>query len=330
MKQVATGRGDSRAATGAIAGGEIPGSGGAPAFRLLVPSPSAIPVLIAVPHAGRAYPPALLGQLRSPAAALRLEDRLADRLGQAVANETGAALLVAEAPRAMIDLNRSPEDIDWGMLESAGEVARGGPRGDLPGGRARGGLGLIPRLLPGFGELWRRPQPRADLAARIEGVHQPYHACLSNMLAELRARWGACLLIDLHSMPPLPLRPGERLSGGKAAQFVLGDRFGSSCNGALVASAFSCLAEGRWLAAHNRPYAGGYGLERHGAPNRGIHALQIEVDRSCYLDSRLVEVGEGFAAVVALLVGMVRRLAVEVSAMGTVPGGDSEWPEAAE
>lgn len=320
------GRGDSRATTGGV----IPGSGGAPAFRLLTPSPSAIPVLIAVPHAGRAYPPALLGQLRSPAAALRLEDRLADRLGEAVAQETGAALLVAEAPRAMIDLNRSPEDIDWSMLDNAGEAARGAPRRELPGGRARGGLGLIPRRLPGFGELWRRPQPCADLAARIEGVHQPYHACLANTLAELRARWGACLLVDLHSMPPLPLPAGDRLMGRKGAQFVLGDRFGASCHGALVASAFSCLAEGRWLAAHNRPYAGGYGLERHGAPRQGVHALQIEVDRSCYLDSRLVEAGEGFAAVVALLVGMVRRLAGEVAALGMAAGLDSAWPEAAE
>ena len=196
---------------------------------------------------------------------------------------------------------------------------------------------MVPRRLPGIGELWKRALPRADLAARIEQVHQPYHSCLTDELAALRARWGAALLIDLHSMPSL-----AAAGGGAPARIVLGDRFGASCSGALVASAFAFLASEqmasrhgngqRWLAAHNRPYAGGYGLERHAAPSRGIHAVQIEIDRACYLDSRLVEPGEGFAGVVAMLVGLVRRLAGDVAVLGagTSPNGPIDWDEAAE
>ena len=292
-----------------------------PPFTLTAPEPSAIPVLIAVPHAARAYPPALLAAMRHPERdAIRLEDRLADRLGEAVAAQTGAALLLARVPRAVIDLNRAPEDVDWGMI--AGEKGDDGA-GRPVGPRARGGLGLVPRRLPGTGEIWKAPLARDDLEARIRAIHQPYHRALGESLAGLRARWGAALLIDLHSMPPLPAR-----DGASGAQIVLGDRFGASCHGALVACAFTHMAREGWRAAHNRPYAGGYGLERHAATARGIHALQIEIDRRCYLDTGLIEPGEGFAGVVAMLVGMVRALAGEVAAMGAA--GSAGWAQAAE
>jgi N-formylglutamate amidohydrolase len=303
-----------------LAGGEIPGSAGLAAFHLSGPEPSPIPILIAVPHAGRAYPGSLLERMRNPGfAALRLEDRFVDRLAVEVARQTGATLLIAHAPRAMIDLNRAADDIDWDMF------GRGAPEdvGSYTPGRARSGLGLIPRRLPGLGELWKRRHDEADLQARIAGIHEPYHACLAETLADLRDRWGAALLLDLHSMPPLSLR------GGHAPEFVLGDRFGSTCHGLLIGSAFNYFAEMRRGTAHNRPYAGGYVLERHADPARGLHAVQLEIDRSSYLDSRLVEPGAGFAAMVHLLAGLVRRMAQEVAALGG-DGAASSWVEAAE
>ncbi|WP_132384885.1 N-formylglutamate amidohydrolase [Novosphingobium sp. PhB165] len=290
------------------AGGWIPGAPGIPAFTFEGSEPSVVPVLIAAPHAGRAYPRSLLDDLRHPdSVALRLEDRYVDRIAQAVARETGAGLLLAQAPRAMIDLNRAPDDIDWDMF---GRGARPESPG-LPSRRARSGLGLIPRRLPGVGELWRRRHERADLAARIEGIHQPYHEALARELASLRERWGAALLLDLHSMPPLPTRIGS-----EPPRFVIGDRFGATCHGSLIAGAFSWFAAHGCVAAHNRPYAGGYVLERHAAPAEGIHAVQLEVDRTCYLDSRLSEPGPGMAATVELLSGLVRRLAAGVSELG--------------
>lgn len=303
-------------------GGSIPGSDGAPAFSLSMPEPSDLPVLIAVPHAGRHYPGSLLERMRNPGfAALKLEDRYADLLGEAVARATGAALLVAHAPRAMIDLNRGTDDVDWDMILRlrSGRIGR-----QTTGMRARSGLGLIPRRLPGLGELWKHRHDEDELAARIAEIHDPYHRALEDTLRSLRARWGAALLIDLHSMPPL----GPSF-GSKGAEFVLGDRFGASCHGALVASCFGYFAQSRRVAAHNRPYAGGYVLERHARPGEGIHALQLEIDRSSYLDSQLAEPGAGLEPMIELLCGLVRRLAGEVAELGQANGLDS-WAAAAE
>ena len=131
-------------------------------------------------------------------------------------------------------------------------------------------------------------------------------------------------MIDLHSMPPLLPRQGD-----PAAELVVGDRFGTACDGALVAAAFAYFAEAGRRAAHNRPYAGGYVLERHADTAHGIHCLQLEVDRQCYLDARLAEPGPGLAATVELLVGLVRRLAGEVALLGCARGV-TRWAEAAE
>ena len=294
-------------------GGTIPGAPGLPAFTLSLRAPAPVPLLIAVPHAGRTYPPELAALMRNQAtASLRLEDRFADLVAEAVARETGATLLVAHAPRAMIDLNRAPDDIDWDMV--AGGAPE--PRVRLTAGRrARSGLGLVPRRLPGLGELWKRRLTSEELTARIDQVHKPYHAALAGGLENLRDRWGSALLIDLHSMPPL----GPKRGADAAPDFVIGDRFGASCDGTLSAAAFDHFAQAGRRVAHNRPYAGGYVLDRHAAPARGLHALQVEICRTAYLDAPMQEPGAGFAAIVRILAGLVRRLAEELAAGRRVP-----------
>jgi N-formylglutamate amidohydrolase len=289
--------------------GEIPGAPGRPAFSVSRRAPSPIPVFIAVPHAGRTYPPALLARMRDPErAGLRLEDRYADVLARRIAAETGAGLIMAHAPRAMIDLNRAPGEMDWDML------AEGRPPGQIlqrSGRRARGGLGLVPRRLPGMGEIWKGRMSRAELEARIARIHAPYHAALAAELEALRERWGSALLIDLHSMPPL----GSGRAG-QWAEFVVGDRFGSSCAGALCAAAFDHFAGCGRRAAHNRPYAGGYVLDRHAAPSRGLHGMQLEVCRATYLDDSLQQPGREIESIAAVLAGLVRRLADEMTMLG--------------
>lgn len=302
-----------------MSGGRIPGAPGAAAFIAKASSGAAIPIVIAAPHGGRVYSQSLLRDLRhGQAVALKLEDRYVDTLAQAVAAATGAALLVAQAPRALIDLNRAPEDIDWDMFQ---REAR--PAGVLPmsSRRARSGLGLVPRRLPGMGELWRRKLDAQELAERIDYVHAPYHAALATMLATARERWGAVLLIDLHSMPSLSSRPGA-----PGAQVVLGDRFGASCHGRIVAGAFAHFAQVGREAAHNQPYAGGYVLERHGDLRGGIHALQVEIDRARYLDGALAEPGPGMDGMIEDLAKLVRRLATIVADLGHGNG----WALAAE
>lgn len=297
----------------------MPGLRDAPSYTLTMPPRLSLPVLIAVPHAGRAYPPAVTARMRDPALAqLRLEDRHVDRLGIAVARETGAALLVAHAPRAMLDLNRAEDDIDWDMVEGgrpAGVALP--PPGQRSNARARSGLGLIPRRLPGSGDIWRGRLAPAELADRVEGIHRAYHGALAKALERIRAQWGAALLIDLHSMPPLRAAEGE----GEAPVFVLGDRFGASCHHALMGRALSHLERRGALAAHNRPYSGGYVLDRHGAPAAQTHAIQIEVCRSAYLDRPMVEPGPGLPAIAALLTGLVRELGAETALTG---GGEHQ------
>lgn len=288
----------------------IPGMEGQPAFTLDMPAALPLPILIAVPHAGRLYPPELTARMRLPAAAsIRLEDRLVDLVGRAVARRTGAALLVAHAPRALIDLNRGPADMDWDM------VTRPWPARPqhITSSRARSGLGLIPRRLSGLGELWREQVAPWELEERLARVHRPYHQTLADALARLRAQWGAVLLLDLHSMPPLASR-GLSI----AANCVIGDRFGASCAPDLAAAAIAQMASCGRHPAHNRPYAGGYVLDRHGAPGRHTHALQLELCRTLYLDSHMQDAGPGLSRTVEEVAGLVQRLAAELTSSASV------------
>lgn len=288
------------------------------AYIHIAPEKMPLPVLIAVPHAGRAYPGETLADMRDTTQCqLRLEDRHVDAVGVEIARATGAGLLVAQAPRAMLDLNRAQDDIDWEMVaapdpEAPRRFAR--PRTRLTGtnARARSGLGLVPRRLPGFGEIWRSKLPREELERRIARIHQPYHAFLERELARIRDAWGAALLIDLHSMPPLRKPSGE----DAAPQIVLGDRFGASSHGALVGRAFRYLDARGCIAAHNRPYSGGYVLDRHAQPSRGIHAIQLELCRSTYLDAKLAEPTDAVAPLAKMLAGLVRELGAETAGLG--------------
>lgn len=290
------------------------------AYRLENNRAANVPVLLAVPHGGREYPDSVRAAMRDPAFTMRrIEDRYVDLIGEQVAARTGAALLVARTPRAVIDLNRAESDVDWSMVTGPTPATAQATR---HGHRAHSGLGLVPRRLQGLGDIWRKPLEACEIAARIETVHRPYHQALSQALSAIRERWGAALLLDLHSMPPL------RSSGNwSPARFVIGDRFGTSCDAGLPAAAFAYFARRGVTVAHNRPYAGGYVLERHGAPARGLHAIQLEVDRSLYLDQALDQPGAGCDALVEQLSGLVCALSAGVAELA---GRTDQWRDAAE
>lgn len=302
-----------------VSGGQVPGKRAnerfGPAFTHVAPRSMPLPVLIAVPHAGRAYPEHVLAGFRDEELCqLRLEDRHVDELGVALAKATGTGLLVAHAPRAMLDLNRAHDDIDWDMIAGARKRgSRAQPlvshRASSANRRARSGLGLVPRRLPGFGEIWRGPLSREELEARIDYIHRPYHDFLRRELERIRNAWGAALLIDLHSMPPLRAQAGR----DRVPHIVLGDRFGAACGNSVLTRALRCLEAAGLEAAHNRPYSGGYVLDRHAAPSRGIHALQVEVCRSVYLDDRMAETSAGLKPLAATLAGLVRELGAEMA-----------------
>jgi N-formylglutamate amidohydrolase len=258
-------------------------------------------VILSVPHAGRSYPKEIDKLSCHPVRDLMpLEDRYADLLvGQAVA--AGHSALAALTPRSWIDLNRGEQDLDPLMFDH---------RPALPAPvslKARGGLGLIPRRTPSLGELWRRPISEDDLTQRITDHHRPYHAALSALIDATYARFGAVILLDVHSMPPLP-----RDDDTSPARIVLGDRFGRSASHWASDRTREVIRDHGIKIASNTPYAGGHILERYGQPHRGVHALQIEIDRSLYLDAALDEPGSGLAAAQALIAEIARELAYDL------------------
>lgn len=268
--------------------------------------PGATPVCISVPHAGRDYPDGIADALAMPLARARgLEDRHADRLaGAAIAQ--GHPAIIARAPRLLIDLNRAETDFD------PAAISGGVLHGARPSHRARGGLGIIPDRLPGAGMLWRRRPDIATLADRIAQIHRPYHARLAAMLDAACRRHGHAVLIDLHSMPPL--------AGHDAAEIVIGDRHGRSAAPGIVNRAHAVFEAHGLRVALNTPYAGGYILERHGHPSRGVHALQIEVDRHLYLDSKLDLPGAGLPHIARVIATLA----------GTLAARETDYPIAAE
>ena len=268
-----------------------------PPFRHVGPTPPSLPVVLSVPHAGRAYSAELLRASRLPLVRLEtLEDRLVDCL-VLPAVEAGAAAIVAGAPRAEIDLNRDEREIDPGMV-----APRPHPAGLIDTPRLRGGLGLIPARMSGTGAIWRERIPAAEVQRRIETIHRPYHAALAEALAETRRRFGVAVLLDCHSMPP---RGTDCCDG----QVVLGDRHGTSAGAEFVGAAERAVREAGYGVVRNAPYAGGHITAFHGRPADGVHAIQLEIDRALYLGPDLRSPGPGFARAARLILAVTQALA---------------------
>lgn len=266
-----------------------------PSFDRHGPDLPVSPVVLSVPHAGRDYPLPLRAALRVPLhSLLPLEDRHADTL--ALAARGIETMLVATRPRAWIDLNRAEHERDHRIDEGAEPVPEAAQSLKL-----RSGLGLIPRRAGGT-DLWRRRFAAEEVRARIEQDHRPYHAALAAALTAARARFGVAVLIDIHSMPPLA--PG-------GARLVIGDRFGRSSAARFVARIEGVAHAARVRSAINTPYAGGHVLERHADPAGNIHAIQLEFDRSLYLDRRRDQPGSGLEATARLLRAIIDAVADE-------------------
>lgn len=262
-----------------------------------------MPVLIAVPHAGRDYPSEIFSNLRLPPASLvRLEDRYADLLARD-ALAAGMPVLIANRARAWMDLNRSEQDIDAEMVKGLDRE-----RLPAPGAKQRGGLGLIPRRLSGEGDIWKAPLAMADVDARIEGFHRPYHETVSQILENMRAHFGVAILLDLHSMPPL-----NGNHGSAPPHFVIGDRFGRSAGGRFAEIIMAQIRLHGHAVALNHPYSGDHILRTHGRCDRNIHALQLEVDRSLYLDELLREPGRDTGRIARLITTLASALADEAT-----------------
>ena len=282
-----------------------------PPFFRVGPEAPVSPVVLSVPHAGRDYSEALLNASRLPRSTLEtLEDRLVDRLVWR-ATAAGATAFIARTPRAEVDLNRDEREIDPAL------VAPPLPSGSIvQSARTRGGIGLIPSRITGAGPIWHHRLTREELARRIEQVHRPYHLALAAALEKTRDRFGAAILLDCHSMPPRPR--SEQGGEGRTATVVFGDRHGTTMAGDLVEAAVTAARTLGYRTACNAPYAGGYIASRHGRPERGLHALQIELDRSAYLDSELRSPGPGFDSACRLIASIVAALEARLFSPGAI------------
>lgn len=265
----------------------------AASFRIIGSIVPESPVVLSVPHAGRNYPPALFVALRAPRESLRaLEDRYVDAV--VLPARRDETLLLQDAPRAWIDLNRAEHERDP-LLDD-------GARRSHLSAKVRAGLGIVPRRTSATGDIWRRRLGGDEVAARIAADHRPYHLALAQVLERARDRFGVAVLLDLHSMPPLP--------GGRT-RVVVGDRFGRAAETRFVQRVEAEIAASGLVHALNSPYAGGHILEQHARPSAQIHAVQLEIDRALYLDARLDQPGAGLERMSVLVRSIIDALCDE-------------------
>ncbi|MBN9433614.1 MAG: N-formylglutamate amidohydrolase [Bosea sp.] len=277
----------------------IPFDAPVPPFEVLAPAEQRIPFVFDSPHSGRTYPADFLAASRLDERAIRRsEDTFVDELFLSVV-PLGAPLMRANFPRAWLDVNREPYELDPGMFEGALP-----PYANVRSMRVAGGLGTIARVVSENVEIYDRPMPVDAALERIEHVYKPYHDRLAGLIDATRRRFGFAVLVDCHSMPSSV----RSAPGRMRADFVLGDRYGASCAPEIADVAATILSGLGYTVSRNKPYAGGHITEHYGRPAEGIHALQIEINRALYMNERSLQPNAGFAQVVADLAIFAREL----------------------
>lgn len=269
-----------------------------PAFEIRGVHAGMGPFVFNSPHSGRTYPRSFVEQARLDFSTLRRsEDSFVDELFEGVV-EHGAPFMQALFPRAFLDLNREPYELDPRMFEG-----RLPPYANTRSLRVASGLGTIARVVGEAKEIYARRLPLDEGLGRIETYYKPYHSALRDLLMQVRRQWGMVVLVDCHSMPSTSIRdPAAR------ADFVIGDRFGTSCS-ALVTDALEReLSIAGYCVLRNKPYAGGYITEHYGNPAAGVHAVQIEVNRGLYMEEAIYERGAAFAQVRDDIQGAMLRM----------------------
>ena len=250
-----------------------------PAFETVRPKRLQTPLVFNSAHSGRHYPERFLQMTRLDKLSIRQsEDAFVDELF-ARAPHLGAPLLRAHFPRAYLDVNREPWELDPTMFnEPLSE------RFNTTSPRVAAGLGTLARVVAENKPIYREPLTLDDARMRIEGIYHPYHGTLQRLLSEAVAEFGVALLIDCHSMPRLS-RSGDR----SAPDIVLGDRYGTSCASGVVDLVEAVFSGAGLKVVRNRPYAGGFCTRTYGRPQHGVHALQIEISRHLYMNEATLE-----------------------------------------
>lgn len=272
---------------------------GGPAFEVLSPVRRTLPFVLNSPHSGNLYPSDFLAASRLDCVAIRRsEDSYVDELVEPAA-ALGAPLMRANFPRAWLDVNREPYELDPKMFDGTLPTYA-----NIRSVRVAGGLGTIARIVSESEEIYAGPFPVEQALARIDAVYKPYHRSLRQLVMDTRTAFGVAVLIDCHSMP-------STVRGGHARirpDIVLGDRYGTSCASELTDLCAQLLTRRGYSVSRNKPYAGGFITEHYGQPGRGLHAMQLEINRCLYMDERTLEKSSGFGRLRNDLAALVRDL----------------------
>ena len=255
--------------------------------EVVAPERQVLPLVFASPHSGSDYPQDFLAASRlDPLTLRRSEDSFVDEIFEA-APGLGAPLIRALFPRAFVDANREPFELDPAMFE-----------GELPAyantrsPRVAAGLGTIARVVANGADIYRGKLDFSEALGRIRRHYWPYHQSLSDLVERTKAIFGACILVDCHSMPSTG-GPMDRDAGAKRVDFVLGDCHGTACAPAVVETVQATLGDLGYHVARNRPYSGGFVTRHYGKPEKAVHGLQIEVNRILYMDESEIRRGTG-------------------------------------
>lgn len=260
-------------------------------FLLEEPEKRQNPFVFSSPHSGRHYPDAFVaGSNLDPVTLRRSEDCFVEDLFGGVV-ELGAPLLHARFPRAYLDANREPYELDPTMFAEPLP-----PHVNTRSLRVAGGLGTIARVVADSAEIYRQPLAYAEAEQRIRHLYMPFHEALRELLEETLRGFDCAVLIDCHSMPSVG-GPADDDSGFDRPDIVLGDRYGTSCAASVTAEAERILTGLGYSVVRNNPYAGGFNTEHYGRPSKGLHALQIEINRALYMDEDRLERSSRFVQV---------------------------------
>lgn len=242
-------------------------------FELTLPKHGRTAVVVEVPHAGLAIPEAVRRETDIDAASvLRDADLYVDKL-YADAPSRGAALLTATLSRYVVDLNRAPDDVDVATVPD-----HPAPRGVQP-------RGVVWRLTTDGRPSLRHPLAYRDFSARLAHYHAPYHEALRAELLRTRERFGFALLLAGHSMPSLG-RAGHTDTGARRADVVPGTLGRTSADPRMIELVDAHFRDAGLHVQHDQPYRGGFTTAHYGRPREGWHAVQVELNRSLYMNER--------------------------------------------
>jgi N-formylglutamate amidohydrolase len=270
------------------------------AYTLTMPEGDHSLAVFSSPHSGADYPRAFLQESLLDELTLRSsEDAYVDELFGA-APSLGAPLITARFPRAYVDLNRSETELDPAVIAMS--------RRTTLNPRLAAGLGVIPRVVAEGRAIRQGKITLAAAEERLATCHRPYHTALRALLEQTREAHGLAVLFDCHSMPRDALR-SMAANGTPRPEIVLGDRFGSACSPWVMRAAVDAFRGAGFRVACNTPFAGGYITQTYGAPEKGLHALQIEIDRSLYMEERSLRKRPDFDQITGRITNVIARLA---------------------